>query len=147
MKDTSSIRKVPESVAAVVVMAVLLAFELLVLFGGLEIKSSSVAAAAPWAFNAFSRLVGEHPDQMSARAELIMHPAEESASVEEVFEEMAPQPFFLLSDTNLVIDEDPDEGSWLESDENELERDDFWTEAPVETNPPAKKADVIVPVG
>ena len=45
-----------------VVVVVLLVFELLVIFGALELKAQTVAKYAPWAYEPFLKLVGEHPE-------------------------------------------------------------------------------------
>lgn len=46
----------------IVAVLIVLVFECLVIFGALELKAQSVAKYAPWAYEPFLRLVGEHPD-------------------------------------------------------------------------------------
>lgn len=50
------------TLAAVVILII---FEVLVMGGVLELKSQTVAKYAPWAYEPFLRLVGEHPDSAS----------------------------------------------------------------------------------
>lgn len=57
-------------------VVVLVIFEFLVIFGALELKAQTVAKYAPWAYEPFLRLVGEHPES-----------APRWASVEEADEE------------------------------------------------------------
>lgn len=45
-----------------VAVAVTVVFEFLVIFGTLELKAQTVAKYAPWAYEPFLRLVGEHPE-------------------------------------------------------------------------------------
>ncbi len=47
------------TLAAVVVLVV---FEALVIFGALELRAQTVAKYAPWAYEPFLKLVGEHPE-------------------------------------------------------------------------------------
>lgn len=48
-----------------VAVVVLIVFEVLVMGGVLELKSQTVAKYAPWAYEPFLRLVGEHPESAS----------------------------------------------------------------------------------
>ena len=72
MNKEASRRIVPESVAALVVVGLLGLFELLVLFGALEVNGASVAAVAPWAYEPFCKLVGEHSAQLKQREDLAL---------------------------------------------------------------------------
>lgn len=47
---------------ALIAVAVLILFEVLVISGALELKAQTVAKYAPWAYEPFLRLVGEHPE-------------------------------------------------------------------------------------
>jgi len=62
MSKKESRRRVPVSAIAIAVFVLLVVFEVLVIGGALEIKSSTVARIAPWAYEPFLRLVGEHPE-------------------------------------------------------------------------------------
>jgi len=62
MRKKESRRRVPVSAMAIIVFAVLVVLEMLLLAGALEIRSSTVARIAPWAYEPFLKLVGEHPE-------------------------------------------------------------------------------------
>lgn len=47
------------------VVGVVVFLELIVLFGALELTPSTVAHVAPWAYEPFLKLLGEHPSQLS----------------------------------------------------------------------------------
>jgi hypothetical protein len=67
MKSKESRRIVPISAVTLMVLAVLFVFEALVIAGAVELKASRVARVAPWAYEPFLRLVGEHPDSYRHR--------------------------------------------------------------------------------
>ncbi len=67
MREKESRRIVPVSYAAIAVLALVFAFEAAVMGGLLEIRSSTVARIAPWAYGPFLKLVGEHPDVQTWR--------------------------------------------------------------------------------
>jgi len=56
MSKKESRRRVPVSAIAIAVFVLLVVFEVLVIGGALEIKSSTVARIAPWAYEPFLRL-------------------------------------------------------------------------------------------
>ena len=62
MKNKESRRIVPVSAFVLVLLVILVVCEALVIGGSLEVKASSIAKVAPWAYEPFLRLVGEHPD-------------------------------------------------------------------------------------
>ncbi|WP_372807051.1 hypothetical protein [Pontiella sp.] len=61
MKEINPKRIVPVSTVTVVLFSLLGIFELFVLFGGLEVKASTVKRFAPWLHGPYTRMVGEHP--------------------------------------------------------------------------------------
>ena len=61
-------------------MILLVVFEFLVIFGALELKAQTVAKYAPWAYEPFLRLVGEHPESAPRWASI--EETEEKESVE-----------------------------------------------------------------
>jgi hypothetical protein len=67
MSNKESRRIVPVSAFAIAAFAVLVVFEVLVIGGVLELKASTVARIAPWAYEPFLRLVGEHPESAMLR--------------------------------------------------------------------------------
>ncbi|MBN2685043.1 MAG: hypothetical protein JXR40_07175 [Pontiellaceae bacterium] len=95
MKNGETRRIIPESIAAWAVLSILFIFELSVLFGGLEIKGTTVARVAPWAYSLYSRLVGEHPDQIASRLEWDFFDEEEV--IEALTTDAQEAPIFLLS--------------------------------------------------
>ena len=62
MSKKVSRRTVPLSAVAIVAFVTLVGFEVLVIGGAFGVKASTVARIAPWAYEPFLRLVGEHPD-------------------------------------------------------------------------------------
>ena len=62
MSKKESRRIVPVSAVAIAAVALLVVFEGLVIGGVFEVKASMVARIAPWAYEPFLRLVGEHPE-------------------------------------------------------------------------------------
>ena len=63
-----------------VAVILLVVFEFLVIFGALELKAQTVAKYAPWAYEPFLRLVGEHPESAPRWASI--EETEEKESVE-----------------------------------------------------------------
>ncbi len=49
-------------------VVVLIVFEALVIFGVFELQAQTVAKYAPWVYEPFLRLVGEHPDSVPRQA-------------------------------------------------------------------------------
>ena len=60
----------PIAKVATLAVLVLLVFEGLVIGGVFELKAQTVAKYAPWAYEPFLRLVGEHPDSAPRLAEI-----------------------------------------------------------------------------
>ena len=65
MKHSAEKRVVRITVVASLIFAALLIFELFIIGGGLDVNASVVRKHAPWAYEPFLKLVGEHPDQFS----------------------------------------------------------------------------------
>ncbi|HEY5621250.1 MAG TPA: hypothetical protein VIR77_01480 [Pontiella sp.] len=65
MKETAGRRVVRTTPVASLIFALLVVFELCIIFGALEMDAALVRKHAPWAYEPFLRLVGEHPDQFS----------------------------------------------------------------------------------
>jgi hypothetical protein len=91
----------PVAHVATCAVAVLIALECLMIFGVLELEARTVARYAPWAYESFLKLVGEHPESMP-RWVSIEEPedkeAGESAVAEAAGIELSAIP--LLIDTN-----------------------------------------------
>lgn len=62
MEKLEKRRRNPLAKVAVLVVLVLLVIECGVMFGVYELQGKTVAKYAPWAYEPFLRLVGEHPD-------------------------------------------------------------------------------------
>lgn len=62
MSKNESHRVNPVGHVALIAVLILLGFQLLAILGAVELKSGTVAKVAPWAYEPFLRLVGEHPD-------------------------------------------------------------------------------------
>lgn len=65
MNDSVYKRSIPVALKATVVLCILGLFELFVIMGGLTLRAASVKQVAPWAYETYLRLVGEHPDSLS----------------------------------------------------------------------------------
>ncbi len=59
-----------------VLVVLLIFFEALVIFGVFELKAQTVAKYAPWAYEPFLRLIGEHPES-TPRWATVEEPEEE----------------------------------------------------------------------
>jgi len=66
MKSESR-RTVPISAITLLAIVALLSFEGLVIGGAFEVRAATIARMAPWAYEPFLRLVGEHPDSFRHR--------------------------------------------------------------------------------
>lgn len=64
MTDVEQRRVVPVSMVMTVCFSIMAVLQVAVIAGGLELKSATVQKVAPWAYEPFLRLVGEHPDQL-----------------------------------------------------------------------------------
>ena len=62
MDKVESRRVAPIGWVTTIVVLILFAFELLMMFGAIELRAATVAKYAPWAYEPFLKLVGEHPD-------------------------------------------------------------------------------------
>lgn len=134
MKNRESRRIVPVSVITLVVLAVLVVFEALIIIGALEVRTSTIAKVAPWAYEPFLRLVGEHPDSYRHRGG--QDKEEDSRPGASGIELVAGLHGERLdADTNRIPDstELPDSG----------EEPSPETDSP----PPEKSSDEVVPVG
>jgi len=75
-QETRRINPIAHITAAAVV--VLVVFEFLIIFGVFELKAQTVAKYAPWAYEPFLRLVGEHPES-APRWAAVEEPEEKKA--------------------------------------------------------------------
>ncbi|MEE9368393.1 MAG: hypothetical protein V3V05_05965 [Pontiella sp.] len=62
MKQVNQRRIVPISVVTIVIFSLLGFFQLFVIAGGYELEASTVKKFAPWVYEPFLKLAGEHPD-------------------------------------------------------------------------------------
>ncbi len=62
MKKVETRRVNPIAHITLVLVLLLIVFEALVIFGVFELKAQTVAKYAPWAYEPFLKLVGEHPE-------------------------------------------------------------------------------------
>ncbi len=69
MNKLETRRITPVATIAAFVVVVVLGLELLVVSGVLELRAGTVAKYAPWAYEPFLKLVGEHPDSMANKPE------------------------------------------------------------------------------
>jgi hypothetical protein len=62
MSQQETRRRNPIAHITLVLVVLLILFEALVIFGVFELKAQTVAKYAPWAYEPFLRLAGEHPE-------------------------------------------------------------------------------------
>lgn len=67
MRKKESRRRVPVSAVAFAAIALLVVLEVLVIGGVFGVKAATVARIAPWAYEPFLRLVGEHPESAALK--------------------------------------------------------------------------------
>ena len=67
MSKKESRRIVPLSAVAIAAFIMLVVFEVLIIGGVVGVKASAVARIAPWAYEPFLRLVGEHPESATSK--------------------------------------------------------------------------------
>lgn len=65
MKNHDSRRRVLVSKIAAFVMGITFVLEGMIIFGALQVDSATIARVAPWAYEPFLKLVGEHPSSQS----------------------------------------------------------------------------------
>ncbi len=82
MEKLETRRRNPVAHITLVLVLLLIVFEALVIFGALELKAQTVAKYAPWAYEPFLRLVGEHPE--STPRWVVVEEAEENEGDEAV---------------------------------------------------------------
>ncbi len=102
MNELETRRINPISRFAMLGVAILVVFEVLVICGVLELKANTVAKYAPWAYEPFIKLVGEHPDS-SPRWAMIEEKKEPATESEEAnVTGLEPSAIPLLVETNAV---------------------------------------------
>ena len=104
MNKQETRRTNPIAKVTLFLVAVLIVFEALVIFGVLELKSQNVAKIAPWAYEPFLKLMGEHPDSAPRWATVEEATEEIPAAVEETrITGLEPELIPVLMDTNETI--------------------------------------------
>ena len=130
MKQLEQRRIVPISIITMILFSIMGLFQLFVIAGGYELEASTVQKIAPWAYEPFLKLVGEHPDTRPAWA------------IENRTKELEEQPSPVT-----VAGIDP------ESISVDLNLDPMPTNTiieatvPVDEPKPAKKSGEVIPVG
>ncbi len=101
MKNRESRRIVPASMIAIAVFTLLAVLEVSVICGVMQVNAAAIAKVAPWAYEPFLKLVGEHPDSYRQRGstESSGEQAEEAASLDLLAGLGAEE---LLAETNAV---------------------------------------------
>jgi len=144
MSKKESRRRVPVSAIAIAVFVLLVVFEVLVIGGALEIKSSTVARIAPWAYEPFLRLVGEHPesDTMKESAQ------DRTAQGGDTPSGMAAVAGFNPDGLIIDLDTQPEESAAADAETN-LPDETPSNAVPAEaiTNPVPDHPEQVVPVG
>ena len=129
---------------AMVAVVILVVFEVLVIVGALELKAQTVAKYAPWAYEPFLRLVGEHPE--SAPRWVSVEEPEESEAIESTIVGVTgldPSAIPVLIETNELV---LSTNLVLEATVPlEVEPEPIPVAAP--TNAPAAEPEEVVPVG
>ena len=117
---------------ALLAVAILVVFETLVICGAFELKAQTVEKYAPWAYEPFLRLVGEHPE--SAPRWVAVERPRKAKPAETAVAGLASSALPLPVETNLVLEATVP-----------LEAEPDPVAAP--TNPPPANRDEIIPVG
>ena len=143
--DKQETRRInPIAHVTLVAVAVLVVFECLVICGAVELKAQTVAKYAPWAYEPFLRLVGEHPESPPRWAS-VEEPEEKDAVEATVAGVTGLEPSAIpvlietnesVLATNLILEA---------TVPMEVESEPVPVAAP--TNRPADKPQEIVPVG
>ena len=140
-------RRVPLARLAAIVVALLVAAEALVIAGVLEMRAGTVAKHAPWAFEPFLRLVGEHPESMPRRAAAVEEGGADPAGSDSAIARIAgfrPDEIPVQLGTNLL----PATEAMDPAGPTEPAGEAPATNAPATgSNAPAEKAEAVVPVG
>jgi hypothetical protein len=133
-------------IASITLVAVvfLVVFEFLVIGGMLELNAQTVAKHAPWAYEPFLRLVGEHPESAPRRASV-----EESGETESIDVSVAGVAGINPSAVPVLIETDATEraSNMILEATVPLEVEPEPTPVAVPTNRPVEKPQEIVPVG
>jgi len=98
-RETRRINPIAHITLVLVAMLVLL--EVFVILGGLELRAQTVRKYAPWAHEAFLRMVGEHPGS-KPRWLVNEEPAPEESAVTDLAG-LAPEGIPRLMETNDVV--------------------------------------------
>jgi hypothetical protein len=134
----------PISHVATLAVLLLIVFEVLIIFGALELKAQTVAKYVPWAYEPFLRLVGEHPE--SAPRWAMVEEPEEFEPVEPVVSGVSgldPSAIPVLMGTNGVAIA----SNVLLEATVPLEIDSVPIPVMAPTNAPKPTAEDVVPVG
>lgn len=115
---------------ATAAFVLLTVFEVLVLTDAIEVKASTVAKIAPWAYEPFLRFVGELPGT-PPHATPSRGTAKKESTAMELMTGLSPKALTLDVETNVV------------PETNEVPAQPTETS----TNAPAKKSQEVVPVG
>lgn len=145
MKDLETRRIVPMSVLAIVVFIVLGVFELLIIGGVLELNAATVKRVAPWAYEPFLKLVGEHPDlNMEAAA-----PQEEGKGRSGEISAIGSVAGFGTEEISVGVDTNFTKPVDVPLEPVTVPSESTEEVAPVgpSTNPPQVKPEDVVPVG
>ena len=62
MNETNARRIVPISIVTMIVFGLMALFQVFVIAGGYELEAATVKKVAPWAYDSFLKVTGEHPD-------------------------------------------------------------------------------------
>lgn len=98
-RETRRINPIAQITLTAVLVLVL--FELLIIFGAMQLEARTVAKIAPWAYEPFLKLVGEHPESTPRWA--VVEETDESAAADSPVAGVAglqPMAIPVLTETN-----------------------------------------------
>lgn len=101
-------RVAPTGWMAVIGIGLLVGFELLIMGGALELRSSTVAKYTPWAYEPFLKLVGEHPDSAIVTEESLTDEPAKDESFSGIAGVAGISSEEINLDLNLDVSEDPE---------------------------------------
>ncbi len=111
MRKKESRRRVPVSVVAMAAIALLFVLEGLVIGGAFGVKAATVARIAPWAYEPFLRLVGEHPESAALKESIGDQKEDEARSPSGMASVAGFNADELVIDLDTLIEADGDVGA------------------------------------
>ena len=145
MKDRETKRTSPLAKITLGLVGIVVVLEVFVIFGGLELKEQTVKKYAPWAYEIFLRLVGEHSGSMPQW--IAEEPTDAEEPVAKNVAGLAPEAIPQLLETNAPVSTNLLIEPTVPLETNALVSTNLLIEptVPLETNAPASTNLLIEP--